>query len=121
MISYSAYKLLHLLGMMLLFLALGGALIHAANGGNKVSNQARKLVAATHGIALVLLLVAGFGLLARLGVGFGGWLWGKLAIWLVMGAMLGVAYRMPERARMLWITVAALGGVAGYLALFKPF
>ena len=121
MIGYTTYKLLHLIGVMLLFLSLGGALLHAANGGTRESNAARRLIAGTHGVALLLLLVAGFGLLARLGIGISGWVWGKLAIWLLMGGMLTLAYRAAPQARLLWVGVVLLGGLAGYLALFKPF
>ena len=55
--SLAAYKVLHLLGAFLVLAALGAAL---AGGSRKGSGIA-------HGIGLLLLLVAGFGALARLG------------------------------------------------------
>ena len=59
MLPPEVYKILHILGVAWLFFALGGATLHALNGGDKASNKSRKLVAASHGIALVIILVAG--------------------------------------------------------------
>ena len=87
MISYSIYKIVHLLGVMMVFLSLGGVIMHAINGGEK-EHSWRKPVAITHGIGLLLALVGGFGLLARLGVMHGtlpGWVLAKLGIWFVFG------------------------------------
>ena len=124
MISYRGYKLVHLLGVIALFLALGGLTFHAASGGTR-SEGARKLVAITHGLALFLVLLGGFGLLARLGdmhgTGWPGWVWTKLVIWLVLGAALAIPYRKPELAKPLWIFLPLLGGLAAYMAIYKPF
>jgi hypothetical protein len=123
MISYSVYKLLHILGILVLFLALGGLTLHAANGGVKDTNHRRKLVMATHGIGLFVILLGGFGMLARLGIntGFPGWIWGKLAVWVVLGALVMLPYRFPALARPLWLIVPLLGTAAAYMALYKPF
>ena len=49
--------------------------------------RARKLAGMTHGIALLLILFTGFGMIAKLGLGFPLWVWVKLVvIWLVIGA-----------------------------------
>lgn len=124
MISYLGYKLIHLLGVIALFLALGGLTFHAVSGGTR-SGASRKLVAITHGVALFLVILGGFGLLARIGVTHGtswpGWVWTKLAIWLLLGAALALPYRKPELAKPLWFILPLLGGVAAYMALYKPF
>jgi hypothetical protein len=124
MISYGVYRLIHFVGIMFLFLALGGLALHAANGGTKTTNRARALVAATHGIALFIILLGGFGMLARLGIahtGFPGWVWAKFGIWLVLGALFMLPYRFPGFARPLWVILPLLGATAAYMALFKPF
>jgi hypothetical protein len=125
MIGYGTYKLIHFLGIFLLFLGLGGLSLHAANGGTKASNRARGLVAATHGLGLFIILLGGFGLLARLGVmhagGFPGWIWTKLGIWVLLGVAMMLPYRRPELGRLLWFVVPLLGGVAAYMAIYKPF
>lgn len=125
MVPYAAYKVLHLFGIFLLFVALGGLTLHAVNGGTKETNRSRKLVAITHGLALFLVLLGGFGLLARIGVIHGtswpGWVWGKLTVWFLLGAALILPYRKPEWTRALWFALPVLGGVAAYLAIYKPF
>ena len=123
MISYSIYKLLHYFGLFLLFSSLGGLFLHAINGGTKESNSARKLVAISHGVALFIVLLGGFGMLARLGEVSGmlpTWVILKLVIWLVMGAMLVIPYRAPALARPMWLLLPALGLLAAWIAVAKP-
>lgn len=124
MIPYETYKLIHLLGFWLIVLALGGLSLHAINGGTRASNTARRLVAITHGVGLFLVLLGGFGLLARIGVvhgGFPGWVWVKLAVWVAIGALLALPYRRPELGRVLWVAIPVLGAVAASMAIYKPF
>jgi hypothetical protein len=123
MISYEVYKVIHLTGILMVFISLGGVATHFINGGTKV-HPWRKPLAITHGIGLLLSLVAGFGLLARLGIahkGFPGWVWAKLAIWIIFAAMIGVLIRKPALAKSLWFVMIALGVLATYLAGQKPF
>jgi hypothetical protein len=124
MITYATYRLLHLLGVFLLLVAVGSQTLHAATGGTRATNTARKLVFAAHGLGLVLVLVAGFGLLARLGVmhgaGFPGWIWAKLVIWLLFGALVALPYRIPGAARLLWVAIPLLAALSAYFAIYKP-
>ncbi len=124
MISATVYKLLHMVGILLVFLALGGVTLHAINGGSKQSNRARRLVAITHGLGIIVILVAGFGLLARTGAmaqgGVPPWAWLKVVIWLVLAGLITVPYRKPEWARGLWLALPLLGALAAYAALYKP-
>ncbi|HUF34611.1 MAG TPA: hypothetical protein VMN37_01615 [Gemmatimonadales bacterium] len=123
MISYEAYKVLHLLSIMLLFLSFGGLALYVAAGGTRESNPNRKLVAALHGTAAFLVLLGGFGLLARLGVMGGGfplWVWIKLAIWLVLSFAVVLPYRRPALARPLFLLYPVLGGLAAWAATYKP-
>jgi hypothetical protein len=120
-VSYALYKVLHLLGVMLLFLSLGGAAA-AGLGGVGREPRVRKLLSATHGVALVILLVAGFGLLARLGLRwpFPGWAWAKIAIWVLLGGALALTTRRPSLARLAWLLAPVLGLAAALLAIYKP-
>ncbi len=111
------YKLIHLIGIFLLFAQLGGMIVGAGK------EDWKKILSIMHGVGLFLLLLGGFGMLARLGIGFPwpGWLWGKLVIWLVLGGSSTLIRKMPEKAQT-WLAVAViLGSVAAYLALYKPF
>jgi hypothetical protein len=123
MIPYEAYKVLHLLSVMLLFLCFGGLALYVAGGGTRAANPNRKLIAALHGTAAFLVLLGGFGLLARLGViqgGFPLWVWIKLAVWLVLGLAVLLPYRRPALARPLFLLYPALGGLAAWAAVYKP-
>lgn len=120
--SYQLFKVLHLLGIFLLFAALGAAVLRAYTPGPPpVRDRGSRLIAMTHGLALVILLVTGFGILGMLGLGVPGWAWAKLAVWLVMGGLVVVIRRSPSSAGWLWWLLPALGVVAAWLALYKPF
>jgi hypothetical protein len=123
MISYQAYRIIHLLGIFLALAALAGLALAAANGATKQSNPARRLISISHGLGILLVLIGGFGLLARLGVTqppFPGWVWAKLVIWLLLGGLIAVPYRRPDLARAVFIAIPALGGLAAWLAIYKP-
>jgi hypothetical protein len=123
MISYPIYKVLHLLGVLMVFLALGGITMHVINGGGK-DHSWRKSIGITHGLGLLFSLVGGFGLLARIGVSHGdfpGWAIAKLAIWALFAIMVGVVIRKKEWAKQIWFSTIFLGFVAAYLAGSKPF
>ncbi len=123
MFTFATYKIVHLLGVFLLFLSMGNLLGHAANGGDKQSNKMRGLSMAFHGSSLVLLLVAGFGMLAKGGISFGGnpWIHIKLTIWLIMGALVVVPGRFPQLARPVFLVMPVLGLISAWLAIAKPF
>lgn len=118
--SLLTYKVLHILGLMLVFSSLGGLLFHSLGGGG-TKHRGHKLAGASHGIGLVLVLVSGFGMLAKLKAGFPLWVIAKLVIWLIFGGVIALIRRMPGQATALWLALPLLGAAAGYLALFKPF
>ncbi len=122
MISYPVYKVVHLFGIFLIFVSLGGVTLHSMNGGSR-EHPMRKKAAMTHGVGLLIALVGGFGLLARLGVlsPFPLWAALKLVIWLFMGGAIALAYRAKGGiGKMLWWLFPLLGASAAYLAIFKP-
>jgi hypothetical protein len=121
--SYQFYKIMHLTGIAMTLLSLGGLMLHAIAGGSKAAMPWRRPVMITHGLGLLLALVGAFGLLARLGIHWPwpGWVIVKLGIWLVLGGAVAVVFRKPEFNRVLWALVIALFAFAAYLANFKPF
>jgi hypothetical protein len=114
------YKLLHIFGLMLSMVAIGGLALHGMNGGDRESNKARALASSTHGIGLALVLVGGFGMLAKMGGGFPPWVAGKLVIWLLLGAALMPLMRKPALGRLMWMTIPVVALVAGALGIYKP-
>ncbi len=124
MIPYTAYKVVHLFGMFMLFSVLGGIALHAMNGGTKRDNVGRKLVAVLHGVSLLVILIGGFGMLARLGIvqgGLPGWVIAKLAIWFALPFLGMVPYRRPATAKWVLVALPVVGGLAAWIAIYKPF
>ncbi len=121
--TLAAYKVLHVLGILFLFTALGG-LLYASSSAAAQTPAGRKIAGMLHGLGLVVILVSGFGALARLGLSNPGgwplWVWLKALLWLAMGAVLVLIRRAPGLNRLLWFLLPVLGAVAAYLALYKP-
>jgi hypothetical protein len=122
--SHAFYNVVHIVGIVLVMSALGGSALHAINGGTRATNRARGLVAALHGAGVLLILVGGFGMLARLGfrhgANFPGWLWVKLAVWAAVAGLLFLVGRRPALARPAYLALPLLGGLAAYMAIYKP-
>ncbi len=125
MLPYAFYKIVHILGIALALVALGGFAVHALNGGTKSDNAARRLLIAMHGTGAFLILLGGFGLLARInfphGAPYPGWLWVKLVVWLVMAAIVMLPYRKPNAARPMLIALPLFAVTAALMAVYKPF
>lgn len=122
--SYNIYKLIHFLGIFALLTALAAGGMHALRGGTRADNPHRRLLGIAHGLSLFLILLGGFGMLARLGIvegGLPGWIWAKLAIWLLLGGALALAARGRQAAAAVLIGVPLLALAAGAIALYKPF
>lgn len=119
MLPYSFYKVIHLLGSFMIFLAYGGLIVRAVFA--PTDSQFRRLGAMTSGVGLVLSLVGGFGLQAKLHLGWPTWIIIKLAIWVLLGAMIVLINRKPELSQKLWWSTLVLGAVATVLAVSKPF
>lgn len=124
MLSHSFYNLVHIVGIILAMLALGGAAILAmVTPVGATPRPTRRLLAILHGVGMFLVLLGGFGMLARLGIahtGFPGWIWVKLAVWAVVASALFVPRRNPGLARPLLFALPVLGGIAAYMAIYKP-
>lgn len=119
-VSYEFYKVLHVVGIILVFMTLGASILHAANGGTREQNTSRKLIAALSGIGLLLIIVAGFGMLARIqsmSAGIPGWVHPKLLIWLLIAAAPSLIARKPSTAKIMWLVLPLLGAVAAYLGI----
>lgn len=118
------YEIIHVIGIAMLFVAIGGVAVHAANGGTKTTSATRSLVSAVFGLGSFLILLGGFGMMARLGLVRGMppvWLMVKMAIWFLLSGLVLVPYRKPELARPFFVLLPLLAGVAVYMALYKPF
>ncbi|MEE2750732.1 MAG: hypothetical protein VX519_04835 [Myxococcota bacterium] len=122
MLSYQVYKIVHILGLAGIFAALGGLTLHALNGGTREDNPSRRLLVATHGMSLFLMLVGGMGMLARIGItsGLPVWAWLKLILWGLIGGLVSVILRKPALAKPIWFLLPILAGAGAWIALYKP-
>jgi uncharacterized membrane protein SirB2 len=112
------YHVLHVTSLLVLagytFFAFGGP----------APTTKKKVMMAT-GIASLLMLVSGVGLMHKLGYEWSGaatkWVYVKLFCWLGLSALAGIAYRRRSAGAALSVVALALGGVAVYMVYYKPF
>ncbi|MEZ5324509.1 MAG: hypothetical protein R3F19_05555 [Verrucomicrobiales bacterium] len=104
------YKILHLTGVIFLFLGLASVLMPK-------DTPNRKIGLIFHGLGLVLLFIAGFGLIAKLQLGFPWWVVVKLVLWLAFGIMplIGKRGLLPVPAA--WLLAAICGTAAVWLGV----
>lgn len=114
MISYPVYKVIHLLSIMVLISGLGISFY-----GSNVRH-----IKMLTGIATLLTLVGGMGLMARLGIGHGTawptWIYIKFAVWFAVG--IGgaiVARRFPQYGRPAYFASLILFAIAATAANYK--
>jgi len=120
---YSIFKIVHIVGFMSLFMALGALAFHGLNGGQKDSNNARVWIFATHGAALLVLFITGFGLLGVLkamSFPFALWIWVKLIILILMGGLAALMQRKTQLSALFWIGLPLIGALAASMAILKP-
>ncbi len=114
--QYEHYKLLHMIGLISLFLGLGGMISYT-----KGSSPYKGLIGSFHGIGLTLLLVSGFGIAAKLNLGFPTWMIVKLIVWIALGGIIVFAKRGPLKGATLWTVMLLLGAIAAFMGTSKPF
>ena len=86
--------------------------------------EARRRTMMYSGIASLLVLVGGFGLLARLGMDMASlpaWLYAKIACWLVLSAIGGMAFRRPGLRGVLTLVTLLVVTAGVYLVYLRPF
>jgi uncharacterized membrane protein HdeD (DUF308 family) len=118
-IPYAAYKVVHYLGIFTLVVVLSASLARSAQGG-AAPDPWRNRLGILHGVALFAILLGGFGMLARLDLGFPLWIVAKLAIWLVVGGLIALRKR-PAAAGWALAALPLLAALAGWIAYVKPF
>lgn len=114
--SPDTYRLLHVVGVLALFLGLGGVLVTAGEGG-----KAPKLYLMLHGIGLLVMLVCGIGFVHKAGLAWENWLFAKIACWVLIGAVPVLVRRGVLPRTVALVVVLALGTTAAWLARAHPF
>ena len=114
------YQVLHIIGISMVFLGYGALLARSMAAPDNVS--VRKLGSITSGIGLLLILVAGFGLISKLGHSFTEtWILVKFVIWLILGGLIVLINRKPQLAMLLWCLLIALGATAAIMVYVVRF
>lgn len=122
--SYDVYKLTHLLGIFVLLVTLALPSMHLLRGGTRADFPRRRTLVLAHGAASFLVLLGGFGMLARLGIvhsGLPNWILLKLTLWLMLSAGLALALRTTAGARAALVAAPLLALLAAGIAIYKPF
>ena len=105
------YKIIHLVGIAAVALGTGGMMA----GGN-----GRRTFANLQGIGLVVMLASGFGLLAKLKLGFPHFAIAKLILWTLLG-MTPLVLRKLKAPLLVGILIALiLVSLLAWLGVMKP-
>jgi hypothetical protein len=83
--------------------------------------ETRRRVLMITGVAALLILVTGFGMLHKQHLGFPGWAVVKLVCWLGLSGMAAVGYRRRAQADLFMIIAFALAITAVAMVLVRPF
>jgi hypothetical protein len=118
MIAYSVYKVVHVVAIVTLVASLVALLLLPVTP----DRRGRRLAHILTGVAAVLALVSGFGLHARLGGIWQGWVFTKIAVWAALLVIL-VRFRAgpPARPATAWVLTLPAVALAVYMAIYKPF
>ena len=104
------YKIIHYVGIFLLMFSLG-SLFTKYNKGAVIG----------HGVALLLIVLGGFGMQAKMQLGMPNWFIVKMVILLIFGAAVVLAKRKVLQGPIVYVMMVGLAAVAAYLGLYKPF
>ena len=119
--SYEFYKLLHLTGIVLLFSGLV-SMLTVKVAGQTLEGRTKKFSFMTHGLGLLLIIISGFGLLARLGMiqEIPNWVYVKLLIWLFFGGIVALIKRKATGWNF-YVILICIFILAAYVGITKPF
>ncbi len=120
--SFEFYKILHLIGLFLLLSGLMGMLFLKISKIN-LEGALKRLLFISHGLGLLLILVSGFGQMARLGLvsEIPNWIYLKLLIWVYFGAAVVLIKKKGDTmGRALYGAFITIFAVAAVIAILKP-
>lgn len=108
----AVYHILHIFGLILVFIGFGALL----------SSEGAKSAMKWHGTGLLISLISGFGMLAKMGLfsALPVWVYIKLALWLVLGFLPVLAKRRVIKPSVVIAFATLIGATMGYLGYMKP-
>jgi hypothetical protein len=110
--THTFYHILHIVGLALVFSGFGAL----------ISKEPCKCSMRLHGLGLLISLISGFGMLAKMGImkSMPPWVWIKLGLWLVLGFLPVLAKRQVLPSRVVLMIALVIGAVLAYLGYTKP-
>ena len=112
--SYSFYHLIHLLSVFFLVGSVAWAI------SNPMQSEKKK-VSMFSGIAGLIALVSGLGLIAKAKFGFPIWVIVKMVVWFSLIILVGSAYKRREHKKQILIALTILVLIAISMVALKPF
>ncbi|MBT8036462.1 MAG: hypothetical protein KJO21_02850 [Verrucomicrobiae bacterium] len=117
--NYEIYRLIHFAGIFTLLIAFGSLF---------TGDKSTKAGAIGHGVGLLLILLGGFGMQAKLkdaydvmyGTSFPTWMIIKIIIWIALGGSMVLVKRRIIKGLTAWILIIALALASAYLGYKKP-
>jgi uncharacterized membrane protein SirB2 len=115
------YYLLHFLGILLVYCAYGVLIARGMLGSE--SKALRKFGMIASGIGLTLILVSGFGIIAKVAYAdyTSPWVIIKIVLFLLLAGMQTLISRKPSLSQVWFWVIFLLGLAATFTALYKPF
>ena len=110
LMSAQFYTIVHFVGMAMLLLSIGAMISFSSSNSNKKAH-----LMLMHGVALLLIAVSGFGLIAKLNVAISIWLIMKILIWVIFGMLASLVFKIKQRL-FLYFAIPLLVGLAAYFA-----
>ncbi|MBC7754687.1 MAG: hypothetical protein H7Z71_10650 [Moraxellaceae bacterium] len=119
--SYEFYKIAHLLGIFFLVSGLMGVFF-TVWAGTPLQGKIKSASFAMHGIGLVIMLVTGFGLLAKLGLASSmpTWAYLKFGLWAFFAVAISILKRKGQIGMPIYILLLIGYFCAAYIGVMKP-
>lgn len=126
--SEQFYKTIHILGVLIVFFSFGrmlqGVLLSGSpekDGGNASRKKPKLSAAVLHGVGLLLVVLGGFGMIARLKMlwPWPEWVFVKMGIFLALGAAPVLIKRKLLSVSVLSTILFGLGLIAAIFGIFK--
>ncbi len=107
----TTYLIIHLIGL---------AAVAIGTGGMLAGDKNRRTFAIVQGVGLVIILVSGFGMLAKMHLGFPHFAIVKIVVWVVIGMLPLVLRKLNVPLLGSILVLLALIGLAAWLGVMKP-
>ena len=119
--SAQFYKVIHIVSLAAVLLSLGGASFATyAAGGKPIA--LKKYFGMVHGFGILLMLIAGFGMIAKMGIvwPFPNWILVKALVWVALSGWIAVVYKLAvTRPFVAALSPIALVLIAVIAAVYK--